>query len=605
VLIGRDPRVTSSLFDSPGTLVAVPLLAAIPVSVGYTILRDRWFGLTFILRQGVRYALARRLLLSLLPVLVGVLALDVVLHRDEPMRAVVREHWWRYAAAAAALVTLIANQRRWVVALDRRFFHEHYQAERILQSVAGELRDSSDSSQAVAAVVHQIDAALQPAFTGALGRRGPDTEFGVLAATASFPDAVRLAAGSRLVALAAAVDRPLDLSPDRDAWLARNLPAGEAAMVADAEMELLVPVSIGRGQDLVLVLGPRRSEEPYSSRDTDLLWAIASNLALVVERAGPMAEPQPSLAECPVCGRCVDTGHARCPEDGALLLVSGIPNVLRGRYTLRARIGAGGMGTVYSARDESLGRDVAVKVLGEHLVGSAEAAARFEREAKTAASFAHPHVVTIHDFGVAAGNRAFLVMEQLHGRTLREEIAAGPVPAQRALAVVADLCDVLGVAHGRGLVHRDLKPENVFLSAGARPDTKVLDFGIAKALTDSAAPAGTGARTGVLVGTVPYMSPEQLRGEPVAPSWDLWALAVMCQEMLTGERPAGLVPGPPTEAPGAPDGIAAAGASPLTPALRAFFARSLAIDPSRRPATAASFREQFAGAVARGGGGEW
>jgi serine/threonine-protein kinase len=255
------------------------------------------------------------------------------------------------------------------------------------------------------------------------------------------------------------------------------------------------------------------------------------------------------------------------------------------------------MGTVYSARDESLGRDVAVKVLGEHLVGSAEAAARFEREARTAASFAHPHVVTIHDFGVAAGNRAFLVMEQLRGRTLREEIAAGPIAAHRALAVVADLCDVLDVAHGRALVHRDLKPENVVLAEGASPDTKVLDFGIAKALTDSAAPAGAGARTGVLVGTVPYMSPEQLRGEPVASSWDLWALAVMCQEMLTGERPAGLVPASPTEAPGAPDGPAAVVASPLTPALRAFFTRALAIDPSQRPATAASFREQFAGAV--------
>jgi hypothetical protein len=600
-VFGRDPRFTSSLFASPATIVAVPLLATIPASMAYTILRHRWFGLGFIVRQGVRYALARRLLLSLIPVLLGTLAVDLFVHRDRPLGEMVPDRWWWYGLAAAALVTLLVNRRRWLVALDRRFFHEHYRAEQILQSVAEQLRRSSDPGQAVAAVVQQVDRALQPAFVGALGWREGHTRSEVLAATPSFPDLLELDTGSRLVALASALDRPLDVSPDQDAWLARHVSAAEAATVADNQLELLVPVSSGKGHDLVLALGPRRSEEPYSAQDTDLLRAIASSLALVLERAGPAVEEPPSLAECPACAACFDTSVARCPDDGTLLLVSGIPRVLGRRYSLHARIGAGGMGTVYSARDEALGRSVAVKVLGEHLVGSTDAARRFEHEAQAAASFTHPHVVTVHDFGVTANHRAFLVMEQLEGCTLREEIErGGAMSAGRTLAIVTDLCDVLTVAHGRGLVHRDLKPENVFLTGGTGPGTKVLDFGIAKALSDPAARTATGTRSGVLIGTLPYMSPEQLRGEAVHPSWDLWALGVMCQEMLTAQRPVTLpvVQAPDTTGDAA---ITAALEVPrLPPALRSFFARALALDRHQRPETAAAFREQLAAALTAG-----
>jgi hypothetical protein len=598
VLIGRDPRFTSSLLASPATIVAVPLLAALPASMAYTILRHRWLGLGVIVRQGVRYALARRLLISLVPVLLGALALDLVLHRDHPLDEMLRDHWWRYGLAFVALMTLLANRRRWLLALDRRFFHEHYRAEQIFASVAVQLRQAVDPSEAVAAVVRQIDKALQPTFAGALARRNPASRYDVLAATATFPDGLLLDGSGRLVALAAALDGPLDLSPDRDAWLARNVPPPEAAMVAATQLELLVPVSIGRGFDAVLALGPRRSEEPYSTQDTELLRAIASSLALVLERTGPIEAEQPMLAECPECARCFDTSRARCPEDGALLLVNGIPRVLGGRYTLLARLQEGGMGVVYRARDESLGRDVAIKVVGEHLVGSPDAAHRFEEEARTSASFTHPHVVTIHDFGIAAGNRAFLVMEQLVGRTLREEISrTGPVPAARALSIVTEICEVLSAAHGRGLVHRDLKPDNVFLTGEATPGTKVIDFGIAKALTGSAGGPATGTRSGVLIGSVPYMSPEQLRGEAVDPSWDLWALGVMCQEMLTGERPLPLLNTPATERP-LDDAAAGQGqAAALTPALRAFFARALALDRSRRPGSAAAFREEFAAAL--------
>jgi len=592
----RNPQFTSSLYGSPVMLVAVPLLVALPASIAYTTLRHRLFGVGFIVRLGVRHAMARWLLLSLVPVALVAVVFDFYLHQDQAIGALVKARAWRYALAGGALAMLIANRRRWLEALDRRFFREHYHAEQILQNVAGHLRQASDPEAALAAVVQQVDDALHPTFLGVLGGRRGGQVLDVLAATPSFPDGLRLGRESRLIALSRAVGRPMDLSPNEDTWITRHLPPAEADLVYDMHVELLVPVTSGPAGDVVIVLGARRDEEPYSARDIGLLGAIAANLALLLERAGPVAEEEPGLAECPRCGACFDTSHARCPRDGALLLVTGIPPVLGGRYALRSRLGSGGMGTVYSAHDNSLGRTVAIKVLGEHLVGSTDAARRFQHEAQVAASFTHPHVVTIHDFGVTVNHRAFLVMEQLEGLTLREEITrAGSVPAERTLSIVNDLCDVLTVAHGRGLVHRDLKPENVFLTGGSEAGTKVLDFGIAKAITSSASQTST--NTGLLIGTLPYMSPEQLRGEPVDPSWDLWALAVMSQEMLTGRRPVALAL---TPAPEPTHGTAATSpvrAPALSPELRSFFARALALDRHQRPGNAAAFRNELAAAL--------
>ena len=153
--------------------------------------------------------------------------------------------------------------------------------------------------------------------------------------------------------------------------------------------------------------------------------------------------------------------------------------------------------------------------------------------------------MTIHDFGVTTTHRAFLVMERLEGQTLRAgRRAPGRSPRDRVLAVVSDLCDVLSAAHARGLVHRDMKPENVFLArVGGPPTTKVLDFGIAKVLTGDEDATGRDTATACSSAHVPYMAPEQLRGEPVQPAWDLWALAVMTHEMFTGHRPRGVPAG--------------------------------------------------------------
>src|SRR5262249_48772412 len=156
-------------------------------------------------------------------------------------------------------------------------------------------------------------------------------------------------------------------------------------------------------------------EEPYTREDQELLSAIASSLALLLERPAVRPEIARRFVECPECGVCYDSGASHCSREGAPLASVRLPRRIAERYLLDRRLGSGGMGTVYAAVDLALERRVAVKVIREDRVGSVEAAERFRREARASASFSHPNVVTIHDFGVLGGTRAFLVMELLEG----------------------------------------------------------------------------------------------------------------------------------------------------------------------------------------------
>lgn len=256
------------------------------------------------------------------------------------------------------------------------------------------------------------------------------------------------------------------------------------------------------------------------------------------------------------------------------------------------------MGTVYEALDTALQRRVAVKVIREELVGNAEAAGRFQREARAAASFAHPNVVTIYDFGVAANTRAFLVMELLEGVALRDEMKhAGRLPVARVCGVMRDVCAAVEAAHHRQLVHRDLKPENIFLARGETGETaKVLDFGIAKFLL----PANLGGATGdtesmALIGTVRYMSPERLRGGKANIGWDLWALAVVAYEALAGAHPfAGATLAEFSRAVLAGEIEPIASHAPeAQPGWQRFFSQALSLDSSMRPGSAAEFSSQL------------
>jgi len=217
-----------------------------------------------------------------------------------------------------------------------------------------------------------------------------------------------------------------------------------------------------------------------------------------------------------------------------------------GPYEIVAPLGAGGMGEVYRARDPRFGRDVAVKVLSAALAGDGDRLRRFEQEAKAAGALNHPNILVVHDFGTVDGT-PYLVSELLVGRTLRDELrdqgASRPLPPRKAVDYGLQIARGLAAAHDLGIVHRDLKPENVFALNDGR--VKILDFGLAKlrqppalgpSQTDARTQATTETGSGLVLGTVGYMAPEQVRADTVDHRADIFALGVILFEMLTGRR---------------------------------------------------------------------
>jgi hypothetical protein len=216
------------------------------------------------------------------------------------------------------------------------------------------------------------------------------------------------------------------------------------------------------------------------------------------------------------------------------------PGTQLGPYEILAPLGAGGMGEVYRARDPRLGRELALKVLPEVLALDPGRLARFQQEARAASALNHPNIVTVHEIG-RAGDTAFIAMELVDGRTLRELTVSGPMPVKRILNVTAQVAEGLAKAHSAGIVHRDLKPENVMVSKDGF--VKILDFGLAKLVEPergdlSAMPTVAPPEThpGTVMGTVGYMSPEQASGEPLDFRSDQFSLGSIVYEMTTGKK---------------------------------------------------------------------
>jgi len=211
-----------------------------------------------------------------------------------------------------------------------------------------------------------------------------------------------------------------------------------------------------------------------------------------------------------------------------------------GSYEIVAPLGQGGMGEVYRARDAKLDRDVAIKVLPSTVANDPDSLSRFEREAKAVAALAHPNILAIYDFGTQEGI-AYAVTELLEGETLRGRLDSGPLAQRQAIDWALQIAKGLSAAHEKGLVHRDLKPENVFVTKAGH--VKILDFGLAKRVEPGAAgeatsaPTGTGhTAPGTVMGTMGYMSPEQVKGQPVDHRSDIFAFGAVLYEMLSGKR---------------------------------------------------------------------
>jgi len=213
-------------------------------------------------------------------------------------------------------------------------------------------------------------------------------------------------------------------------------------------------------------------------------------------------------------------------------------------YEIAARIGQGGMGEVYRARDTKLGRDVAIKVLAEGVTGRDDALARFEQEARAVASLTHPNIVALYELGsaeVEGQSIVYAATELLEGRTLRDHLVEGPAPVRKAIEWTAQVCRGLSAAHEKGIIHRDLKPENLFVTRDGH--VKILDFGLARPSgtvgeDDETLRIGKGVDTapGTVMGTVGYMSPEQVRAQEIDHTSDIFSLGTVLYEMLSGKR---------------------------------------------------------------------
>lgn len=536
-LLKLNPRFYELLGSPYVDLVCSVGMLIFPMSFAYAILKQKLFDVRVIIRRGVQYALARRMLLGVPAMAIGLMVVTVIAQGRQPLFSVLKTHAGSFVTVAALAVLASTQRQKWLSALDRRFFRDKYDAQQLFREIVEEIRRAESVEEVAPRVVGRVAETLRTQGCGLLIRKAEESLYRIVAAAPAGSLSTDLPATNKLVPLVRMLECSVSITAAGSGWLGQQLPQVDKEFLQKARIELLVPVALKEGTtEALLVLGGKLSEEPYSKEDTALLENVASALALLLMR-GSAVQPG-AFEECPVCGTCYDTGTTRCKKERTALTLMASPRMLAGRYRLDGKLGQGGMGKVYRATDMSLNREVAVKMIRDEFFADRKAIEKFRQESQVTGSLAHPNVVTVYDFGVEASQRVFLVMELLDGITLRQELRTKKrLDAARTLELFEGICAGVSAAHARGLIHRDLKPENIFVSQkGAREVVKITDFGVAKALPES--PDDTrDTITGALVGTVKYMSPEQLRGRSLSPRWDLWALAVIAYEGLCGCAP--------------------------------------------------------------------
>jgi serine/threonine protein kinase/Tfp pilus assembly protein PilF len=290
-----------------------------------------------------------------------------------------------------------------------------------------------------------------------------------------------------------------------------------------------------RWQQIDQLLGAALEREP-AERAVFLAEACAGDETLLREVESLLRSEQGarSFMETPVAALAA---HALAAEQSRARVGERL-----GHYQILSRLGAGGMGEVYLARDGRLGRNVALKLLPVQFYSDPDRVRRFEREGRAASALNHPNIITIHDFGEVDGVY-YIATELIRGETLRQQLASGPMNLRDAIGVGQQTASALSVAHAAGIIHRDIKPENIMLRADGY--VKVLDFGLAKLTgrrtasvdSEAIAMAKESTETGAVMGTVQYMSPEQVRGQKVDARSDIFSFGVVLYEMLAGESP--------------------------------------------------------------------
>jgi serine/threonine-protein kinase len=602
--------------ELPWMLTAVlQILVLLPAfGLAYAVAVHRVLAPRLVVRRSIQYALATRTLTALAVLPLVALVAVLVQQRNMTLAQILSGaplFFIVMIAASAAGWRYRDRARTW---LDQRFFREEYDARKILLSLVSRIRFETDPSDLTAMVVSQIDAALHPEMAAILISGVEEARLTPVTVVHGSAESLPLEGG--LVSMLRWSDEPLEVFLDDPRSPARRLPPEEREWLECTGATLLVPV-LGDAQALVgvLALGPKRSEEPYTAEDRQLLASIAAQIGLALDivrlrrrftdssgtltTIGAAAAQQPVTApmmECPRCGRCEDAGMAICPNDGTPLEpVPFMPRIVDNKYRIDMALGKGGMGAVYRARDVRLDRDVALKVVRAELLGHGDSRRRFRREAQIVAKLQHPSIVSIFDYGTFADGGAYLVMELVRGEDLRQRLKReGPLPPVQMARLLTAVCAGIEAAHSEGILHRDLKPENILLTP-RDGEVKVLDFGVAKLLQADTGTADVSDRgtmltmEGMVVGTPAYMAPEQLRAQAVDARTDVFSLGVIAYEMVTGTLPfgGGSVADIALRQAKGPGHLT--GSSQLAAALERAIFGALEPDPADRPPTPTAF----------------
>jgi len=538
---------------------------AMPFSFAYAIVRHQVIPVKLIIRRGLQYLLAKNALRLVLALPVIGLAFSIISNHDRPLSEILfggSLYFYFFIAVVALALVFRKRLGEWV---DRKFFRESYNQEKILRELTDDVKKLDSIPEMSKRVTERVTAALHPEQTYLFYREEGARNLSLTytsGGTTTAGQELKIPEEFRLLRFmedqGGAQEFPF---PQKN-----NLPPGEKDWLAGLGTRLIVPLT-GTDERLagLLLLGQKKSEVPYTAGDRELLETLAGQIAIVYENvrlknrvdrdrkikqevlSRVAGQDMNVLKECPRCGACFDMTAQTCAHDGAELTLSlPVERTIETRYRLERLIGKGGMGAVYEATDLRLHRKVAVKILTGSMFGNSEALRRFEREAQASARLHHPNIVTIHDYGLLSTEGAFLVMELIAGETLgarlKRERQLAPVAAAR---LFEQILDGLTHAHTAGIVHRDLKPENVLLSTSETNHARVhlLDFGLAKLTqtlpADSLSPTATSPMTtpGAVMGTFGYMSPEQLTGGQVDERSDLFSVGVMVVEAVIGRRP--------------------------------------------------------------------
>ncbi len=523
----------------------------IPICVGYAVLRHRVLGIRVVIRAGLRYLLARNVLRIALALPVVLILISVVSHPERTIGDLIIGPDGRANVVMLLLAGVALKYRTTVMKrIDRYFFREAYQRDQVFVALAEAISGVSDVPELARLLSSQIQAALHPTRVLAL-TRGPTSSLDLVYSSGSN------AASPTLGDFGIPVGELRDVLGIVETGDIPNLSADGHASLMTLGITLAVPIR-GPNEGLVglILLGEKQSEEPYTRSDRQLLESSAAQTGIAWENLqlrhalsreqGVRRQLTARLGiagaeitmECPECGTCYDSDTTRCTaEDRALVPSLPTTRILDGKYRLNRVIGRGGMGAVYDATDLRLNRNVAVKAMMGTIFDDAVARQRFAREARASAKVVHQNVVGVFDIGDFDGG-AYIVLELLVGRNLRTEIdKPGGVDKELLEPLLANVFDGVSAAHAQHVVHRDLKPENIFLVENRASNTvtaKILDFGLAMARDTEFTSENKLTRTGTAVGTLAYMSPEQMVGEIVDERTDIHALGIIALEMLTG-----------------------------------------------------------------------